>query len=249
MHPANKWFIAAGLFLGATIAAAQVQQFPIGVGQSANGGGGGSSTTPGGTNGQIQYNNSNAFGGFTMSQDCTITTGGVITCTKTNNVALGSFATGTNAANLTGTVACAQMPALTGAVTTSAGSCATSGGLQTKMISLTRDISATSGSVAYTGCGFQPTALNIIGKTTSADTNPMWGFSDSTKAGNSLATYDLTGNTTGNANPFIGFSGTTGADFQTGAISSYDADGFTINWTKTGASASVSYTFTVRCQK
>jgi hypothetical protein len=40
--------------------------------------------TPGGTNGQIEYNNSGVFGGFTMSGDCTINTStGVITCAKT----------------------------------------------------------------------------------------------------------------------------------------------------------------------
>lgn len=38
-------------------------------------------TTPGGTTGQIQYNNSGAFGGFTTSGDCTINTStGVVSC-------------------------------------------------------------------------------------------------------------------------------------------------------------------------
>lgn len=53
-------------------------------------------TAPGGSSGQIQYNNGGAFGGFTMSQDCTITTSGVITCSKTNNVAFGPFSTATD---------------------------------------------------------------------------------------------------------------------------------------------------------
>lgn len=39
----------------------------------------GGSGSPGGTNGQIQFNNAGAFGGFTMSGDATITTGGVLT--------------------------------------------------------------------------------------------------------------------------------------------------------------------------
>ena len=55
---------------------------------------GGAGATPGGAAGTIQYNNAGAFGGFTMSQDCTISTAtGVITCTKTNNVAFTSAAT------------------------------------------------------------------------------------------------------------------------------------------------------------
>ncbi len=44
-----------------------------------------------------------------MSQDCTIVATGVITCLKTNNVNFGAFATGTDAANLTGTVASARI--------------------------------------------------------------------------------------------------------------------------------------------
>lgn len=57
--------------------------------------------SPGGTSGQTQYNNSGAFAGYTMSGDCTIVTStGVITCTKSNNVAFGTAAfanTGTSA--------------------------------------------------------------------------------------------------------------------------------------------------------
>lgn len=63
----------------------------------------------GGTNGQIQYNNAGVLGGFTASQDCTIATStGLVTCTKTNNVAFGAFATGTSATNLTGNLAIAR---------------------------------------------------------------------------------------------------------------------------------------------
>lgn len=55
------------------------------------GGGGG---TPGGTSGQTQYNNAGSFGGYTMSQDCTLNTAtGVITCTATNGTAFGALAT------------------------------------------------------------------------------------------------------------------------------------------------------------
>ena len=44
---------------------------------------------PSGTNGQIQYNNSGFFGGFTAGQDCTITTSsGIVNCTKLQNVAV-----------------------------------------------------------------------------------------------------------------------------------------------------------------
>ncbi len=59
----------------------------LGLFSSATGGGG----SPGGSSGQIQYNNSSAFGGFTMSGDATIVTStGVITLANTA-VAAGSY--------------------------------------------------------------------------------------------------------------------------------------------------------------
>jgi hypothetical protein len=64
-----------------------------------------SGAAPGGTSGQIQYNNAGSFGGFTASGDATINTAtGAVTVSKTGGVAFGYFATGTDAANLTGTV-------------------------------------------------------------------------------------------------------------------------------------------------
>ena len=59
------------------------------------------SGTPGGTNGQIQYNNSGAFGGFTLGGDCTFAVPN-LTCTKTNGTAFAASATidTTNAANI-----------------------------------------------------------------------------------------------------------------------------------------------------
>jgi hypothetical protein len=68
-------------------------------------GGGGS---PGGSSGQIQYNDAGAFGGFTLANDCTISVPN-ITCTKLNSVSPGYFFSGTDAANLTGTVSAARI--------------------------------------------------------------------------------------------------------------------------------------------
>lgn len=63
----------------------------------------GGTGSPGGTSGQIQYNNAGAFGGFTMGGDCTIVPGtGFVTCLTLNGVAPGPFFNGTDAANLTG---------------------------------------------------------------------------------------------------------------------------------------------------
>jgi hypothetical protein len=62
---------------------------------------GSGSGTPGGTNGQIQFNSTGAFGGFTMAGDCTTSVPN-ITCTKTNGVSFAPSATTdtTNASNI-----------------------------------------------------------------------------------------------------------------------------------------------------
>jgi hypothetical protein len=48
-------------------------------------------STPGGSSGQLQYNNAGAFGGFTLGGDCTISAPNV-TCTKSGGTSFGSAA-------------------------------------------------------------------------------------------------------------------------------------------------------------
>jgi hypothetical protein len=63
----------------------------IGVSDAGAPCGSGSGGTPGGTSGQIQYNNAGAFAGFTASGDCTINTStGVMTCASLNGVSYGA---------------------------------------------------------------------------------------------------------------------------------------------------------------
>jgi hypothetical protein len=67
-------------------------------------GGGGGGTSPGGAPGQIQFNSSGAFGGFTTSGDGTINTGtGQLTVLRTNGALFAASATSdtTNASNIT----------------------------------------------------------------------------------------------------------------------------------------------------
>jgi hypothetical protein len=74
-----KWIAVAGCLLWAGAS----------VGQSISSPGG--STSPGGSNGQLQYNNAGAFGGFTLGGDCTLAQPN-ITCTKSNGSTFGSNA-------------------------------------------------------------------------------------------------------------------------------------------------------------
>ena len=71
------------------------------------------SAAPGGTSGQLQYNNAGALGGTGGGGDCTFTAPSTFTCTKTNGVAFAPSATTdtTNASNITsGTLPAAQLP-------------------------------------------------------------------------------------------------------------------------------------------
>lgn len=110
--PGAAVFIEAGTTLGETQWVCTNTTPPtlgttsIGFAQFSSGGGG----TPGGTSGQVQYNNSGVFGGFTVGGDGTLNTStGVLTVTTLNGASPGAFFNGTNAANLTGTVAGARI--------------------------------------------------------------------------------------------------------------------------------------------
>lgn len=70
----------------------------------------------------------NAATAVTLSGDCALSSAGAITCTKTSGTSLGALATASSVSlstQATGTLQAAQFPALTGDVTTSAGSLAT----------------------------------------------------------------------------------------------------------------------------
>lgn len=170
----------------------------------------------------------------------------------TNGGALGTPSSGV-ATNLTGTAASLTAgnvttnANLTGEVTSvgNAATVAASGRLQSKMITGTRDLTASSGNVAYTGMGFTPTACDVHGGVANSFAyNTFHGFADSSRTANVL--YVATATTFSNTTVFMVFEDTTGANSQAASIASYDADGLTLTWTK-GGTPSGTAAFAIRC--
>jgi hypothetical protein len=103
------------------------------------------------------------------------------------------------------------------------------------MGSFTKDTSDVSASVSYTGVGFKPRAVIFFAVESSAiSSETSWGLDDGILS-HAIADTDVT---TEDAYQVCSFSIDIiqGAGIEyTGNTSSFDANGFTISWTKTGA--------------
>lgn len=97
--------------------------------------------------------------------------------------------------------------------------------------SFTRDMATASGTQAITGVGFTPVAVIFIG-----ELNPtlkaFWGMSDNTSE--KCIIHDPTPRFAINPTDCIYYDDRA-ANLYAGDISVFGADGFTINWTKTGS--------------
>jgi hypothetical protein len=196
------------------------------------------------------------LGGGAGAAPATTTTGtGVVTALGVNTGTAGAFVvnggalgtpssgtvtnlTGTASININGTVGATTTA--TGAFTTlSASGTTTLVGVNLNSIingigktgTFTRISGAASGNVSYTGVGFKPSALILIG---GIDTVPekCWGFGTAT-AGRNLYS-DVANANTSSANIFHFVRAT---DTQDATVSSMDSDGFTLTWTLTGTAA------------
>lgn len=100
--------------------------------------------------------------------------------------------------------------------------------LKSKIITATRDGAGENGDVSYTGVGFVPTSIRAIMSRDGSLFNSD-GFADSTKASYCIA------NSAANVNYAIGklVSYTNAFWGQEAVVKSFDADGFTLTWTKT----------------
>lgn len=112
------------------------------------------------------------------------------------------------------------------------------------MKTITRDMQAVSGAVPYTGVGFKPTALlansNLAANILSVGSVHAVG-TDRCLLTNATSAYSRS--------TLIHLADTGGVDAtqQAAVLTSYDSDGFTLTWTKTGAPAARSADIEVLC--
>lgn len=111
-----------------------------------------------------------------------------------------------------------------------------------KVVSFTRDLTTATGSQAITGVGFQPTALIAFAGVELSTLNFVNNsFTDGTTNGG-RSNYTTSGAYTVHDRAF--FIMQSGSVHQSGSISSFDSDGFTISWSKTGSPTG---TATIKC--
>lgn len=143
---------------------------------AACGSGGGG--TPGGTTGQIQYNNAGAFGGFTAGGDAAIVPStGVVTVTGLNGTSLASLATGL-LFNTAGTI-------------TSLGTSGTGNVARVVSPTFTTPALGTPSAVVLTNA----TGLPPAGVTSAQGTGAKFQFSTGTATTGHCVQFDATGNT------------------------------------------------------
>jgi hypothetical protein len=106
--------------------------------------------------------------------------------------------------------------------------------LSSKVVTSTRDASAVDGAVGYTGAGFVPTSVTILANIGSNANARSIGMADSAK--NMIAQYGADTTTSLNLDSTkIIYIVTAAAAIETAIVTSYDADGVTLTWTKSGS--------------
>lgn len=104
--------------------------------------------------------------------------------------------------------------------------------LNSKIKTLTRDMTAASGNVAYTGVGFKPTAIIAFGGIDGGE-RLFWGMCDSTRTAYQMESY--ADNTFQTQIAHLVNIATSAGNQQIADVASFDTDGFTLTWTKAGS--------------
>ncbi|MBA7676433.1 hypothetical protein ES703_84674 [subsurface metagenome] len=103
--------------------------------------------------------------------------------------------------------------------------------LSSIILTITRDLADVSGDVGYPGAGFIPTAIIALGSINNQVAS--WGVGgESRDAGTVFAHEYNTFTNFGQLGAVILSAQIDAAKYQTAVLKSYDADGFTLTWTK-----------------
>lgn len=106
--------------------------------------------------------------------------------------------------------------------------------LASKVITATRDMTAASGDVAYTGVGFKPTSIIACSAVDASTKGISWGFCDSAKTNRAMAYGNTTATFYASLTALVYFVPSDG-NYQIAIVKSFDADGFTLTWAKTSS--------------
>lgn len=123
--------------------------------------------------------------------------------------------------------------------------------LNAKILTISRSSGAASGNVSYTGAGFRPSAVVFIGIFNPSSAAWSVGFADNALQSVCIVQYGTsaaTQMTTATNSAIALFDPPSGGGAgQTALLASYDADGFTLTWTKMGTPAAVTSTIFALC--
>lgn len=99
--------------------------------------------------------------------------------------------------------------------------------------SFTNDLSAATGTQAVTGVGFQPKAIILLASILGGHSWGSIGFTTSASSNRSFE-FDFSGLAVLIQPNFASIVRTASGNYKTGALSTFDSDGFTLSFTKVG---------------
>ena len=98
-----------------------------------------------------------------------------------------------------------------------------------------KDMTEASGTTAITGVGFTPTSITFLASYAEGAGGHSCGTSDDSGQDGAWLSYGITPTYSHSATVYSILLTADGSSYQYGNVSSYDSDGFTINWAKGGS--------------
>ena len=184
-----------------------------------------------------------SVGAYTIPANAVTTTGIIDNAVTGTKIAMGSdsagdvlYYNGTDYVRLGAGTASQTLKMNAGATAPEWVTVAAAADMQVKVGEFNYVIDTASGTQAITGVGFQPTGLWIFaGADRGINPPPVFGGTDGTTQGNVAAIHSTAANAwDANTANLIDIE-TSAGNTATAVVASFDADGFTLTWTKTGA--------------